>query len=111
MTQLLTEFSDRVQVCEVYANLETGDHQKWRKVLEMLGHATTKDYNEKRLKAASKLVRAQVEVNPLDGRLTNRKTGYNINKQDVARIEGTSYVKDAREKKEAVEDVKELSGM
>ena len=77
----------------------------------MLGHTTTKDYNEKRLKAAAKLVKATVEVSPLDGRLKNRKTGYPINKQDVERIENVSNVKEARAKKEATESVKEISGM
>ena len=35
----------------------------------MLGHITTKDYNEKRLNAASQLVKATVDINPMDGTL------------------------------------------
>ena len=56
------------------------------------------------------MVRAQVDINPLDGRLMNRKTGYNINIKDVDKIEAKKDVTEARDNKETVDDVKEIIG-
>ena len=52
-----------------------------------------------------------MEVNPLDGQLTNRKTGYPINKKDANKIEAVAEVKAAKYNKEAVEAVKMELGL